>query len=89
MIASNPADLGLIVRQERRNRRMSQSQLCVEAGVSRRWLSDFEGGKPTVEIAPVFRVLHALGLAMDVYAPPPPEIDLDELLDSYGRLGHE
>lgn len=89
VFASTAADLGLIVRRERRSRRMSQSQLCAEAGVSRRWLSDFEGGKPTVEIAPVFRVLHALGLAMYVYPAPPPEFDLDEILDAYGRPGHE
>lgn len=84
MIASNVIDLGLIVRKERRSRRMSQSQLCLEADVSRRWLSDFETGKATAEIGLVFRVLHALGLVMDVSLAPEPEFDLDDILDAYG-----
>ena len=83
--ATNASDLGLIVRRARRERRMSQSQLCAEADVSRRWLSDFEAGKPTAEIGLVFRVLHALGLVMDVRPTPAREFDLDEILDAHQR----
>jgi y4mF family transcriptional regulator len=87
MFASNPSDLGRIVRGARRKRRMSQTQLCAESGVSRRWLSDFEAGKPTAELGLVFKVLHALGLAMEVSPAPALEFDLDEIIEAYGRRG--
>jgi len=83
MIVTNAVDLGQLVRHRRRQRRMSQSQLCEEAAVSRRWLSDFESGKPTAEIGLVLRVIQALGLALDVSEAPTPEFDLDEVLRAY------
>src|SRR5690606_33253200 len=59
VIVSDAVDIGYIVRRHRRHRGMSQSQLCEQADVSRRWLSDFESGKATAEIGLALRVLHA------------------------------
>ncbi|WP_007508432.1 MULTISPECIES: helix-turn-helix domain-containing protein [Pseudofrankia] len=81
--------LGLFVRAERRRRGMTQIQLCAEALVSRRWLSDMEAGKPTAEIGLVFRVMDALG-QMLLAAPivlGPDDIDLDEVLRRYENPG--
>ncbi|MCO8273441.1 helix-turn-helix domain-containing protein [Actinoplanes sp. TRM 88003] len=63
---------------------MTQAHLAARAGVSRRWLSDLEAGKPTAEVGLVFKVLSALGLLVDVRPEPEPEIDLDAYLDSLG-----
>ena len=65
MIAGNATDLGLIVRSERRSQRMPQTRLCALAGVSRRWLSDFESGKAQLPGGVPFEpewVMQALGM---------------------------
>lgn len=85
MIVANPADLGLFARDERRRRRMSQSQLSTVANVSRRWLTDFESGKPTAEIGLVFRVIHALGLVLEISAWNSSDFDLD-VIRAYGHV---
>jgi HTH-type transcriptional regulator/antitoxin HipB len=83
---SDPRDLGLYVRDQRRDRGMTQADLCASAQVSRRWLSDLEAGKPTAEIGLVFKVLHALGLAVDAHQaePDPGGVDLDAILREHG-----
>jgi y4mF family transcriptional regulator len=80
-------DLGLFVRQSRRDLGKTQTELATEARVSRRWLAALEGGKATAEFGLVLRTLHALGLVLE--ASPrklgPNDIDLDALIDSYRR----
>jgi y4mF family transcriptional regulator len=80
MRVSNPADLGLLVRDERRRLGMTQADLGAAADVSRRWLSDLEAGKPTAAVGLVFRVLHALGVIMEVSRPGASDVDLDEVI---------
>jgi HTH-type transcriptional regulator/antitoxin HipB len=58
-------DLGLLVRDRRRRLGMSQAELAGAAGVSRRWLSSLEAGKPTAEISLVMRTLAVVGLVLD------------------------
>lgn len=65
MRIGNARDLGLFVKQRRRDLDMTQTDLATEAGVSRRWLSDLETGKPTAEFGLVLRTLHALGMLLD------------------------
>ncbi len=84
MRVASASDLGLAVRQERRRRRMSQTELCRVAEVSRRWLTDLEGGKATAEIGLVFRIVHALGMVIEV-SPWNSDLDLDDLLNAYGH----
>lgn len=59
-------DLGLFVRESRRDLGMSQAELARAAEVSRRWLAALEAGKATTEFGLVRRTLHALGLVLDV-----------------------
>ena len=85
-------DLGLAVRGRRRELGLSQADLATASGVSRKWLSEFEQGKPTVELGILLRVLHALQMELTV-APLTEEdpqqagpsskerLDLDEILD--------
>nr|MDT0665299.1 helix-turn-helix domain-containing protein [Micromonospora sp. DSM 115978] len=82
MRIDDSAGLGRYVRERRRDLGMTQASLAVDAGVSRRWLSDLESGKSTAEFGLVLRTLQALGLVLD--AKPdlldPGDIDLDDLL---------
>jgi y4mF family transcriptional regulator len=88
MRIASSRDLGLYVRDRRRNLGKTQTDLSTAAGVSRRWLSDLEAGKATVEIGLILRTLHALGLVLDAQpnAQPneagPDEVNLDDLLGS-------
>lgn len=59
-------DLASVVRGRRRDLGLSQAELAVRAGVSRKWIYQFEAGKPTAELRLILRVLEALGLILDV-----------------------
>ncbi len=83
MRISNAQDLGRYVREQRRLAGYSQEQLAVRAGVSRRWISAFEAGKPTAEVGLMFQVTAALDLLVEVGPEPPREIDLDEYLAGF------
>lgn len=64
---------------------LSQGEVAARAGVSRKWLSDFESGKATVEVRKVLDVLEVLGLRLSV-APLDDDQssnDLDDVLKSY------
>jgi y4mF family transcriptional regulator len=80
----NAEDLGRYLRDQRRDAGLTQADLAVRAGVSRRWLSDLEAGKPTAEVGLVLRVVAALGLILDLRLAPHQDIDLDKLLDNLG-----
>jgi len=85
------SDIAAAVRGRRADLGLSQGGLAERAGVSRRWVNQFEnGGRATAEVGAVLRVLDALGL--DVHAeaatadhaeprPGPDVVDLDALLD--------
>ena len=93
-----PSDLGAVARGRRRALRRSQTNVAEAAGVSRAWLTEFENGKPTVELGRVLSVLVALDLIVDVSAPDKPggpvtraatDLDLDSLMEEYDRDQHD
>lgn len=45
---------------------MSQAALAERAGVSRKWVYEFEAGKPTAELALVLKVLDALDIELNL-----------------------
>ena len=57
--------LGELVRDQRKQRGWSQSQLAEKVGVSRLWVGQFEKGKETVELGLVLKVLRALDLNLE------------------------
>lgn len=83
-------DLAAAVRGRRKDLGLNQAQLAERAGVSRKWVSEFEVGKPAAEFALVLRVLDELGFALQL-APAPDgsesareqTVDLDALLDEH------
>lgn len=61
-----PRDLALAVRARRRELGWSQQQLADRCGTSRKWLSQFEQGKPSVELGLTLQVLEVLELQLSV-----------------------
>lgn len=66
--------------------------MAASVGVSRQWLSAFEGGKPTVNLGLVLRVLDRLGLRLEVGGEKDRELglpvsaawlDLDDVLERF------
>jgi HTH-type transcriptional regulator/antitoxin HipB len=65
-------DLGQLVRATRVRRRMTQDDLAMAAGVSRRWIVALEAGKPRAELGLVLKVLTTLGIPLTADAPEAP-----------------
>lgn len=85
MRISNARDLGFYVRDRRRDLGLTQARLAGSARVSRRWLTDFEAGKPTAEVGLILNVLHALGLVLHADpADASPSGVLDEVFRNLG-----
>jgi y4mF family transcriptional regulator len=85
MRIQSPKDLAAYVRERRRALDLTQAQLAIRARVSRRWLSDLESGKETIDIGLVLRTLGALGVILDaVPVEQTTQISLDEVLARYG-----
>lgn len=83
-------DLAAAVRGRRLRLGLDQAGLARRAGVSRKWISEFEAGKPTAEIGLFLRLLSALQLSLSVNGREVEKSDegaqeLDRLLDEYGH----
>lgn len=81
-------DAAAAVRGRRKDLGLSQADLAARAGVSRKWIYEFEAGKATAELGLVIRVLEQLGLALDFGSGPGPRssrrgVDLDALLKEH------
>lgn len=63
-LLTTPGDLGRAVRRARRRRGLRQEDLALSAGTGMRFVGELERGKPTVQLAPTLRVLHALGVSL-------------------------
>lgn len=80
-------DVAQLVRDRRKQLKLSQMELARRAGVSRQWIVDLERGKPTAEVSLVLRTLAAAGLHLDARDPAhrPDASDADTVIDA----GHE
>lgn len=59
-------DLGLLMREARAQRQMTQAQLAQIVGVNRRWVVQVEQAKTSADMRTMLRALRALGLEMHV-----------------------
>ena len=93
MFIRRPSDIGLMVRAARKARGMSQDDLARRLGVSRLWINEFEGGKPTARLDLVLRALAELGITLtaqtddqlkadDLVETPSDVIDIDAIADT-------
>jgi HTH-type transcriptional regulator/antitoxin HipB len=82
-------DLRALVQGRRDSLGLSQAAAAERAGVSRKWLSDVESGKSTVELGKVLALLDALDLVIDAAPREPDErrpegaSDLDTIIADY------
>lgn len=58
------ADIGELVRRARKERAMSQGKLASLAGTGRRFISDLEAGKPTIELKRLLDVCEVLEVSL-------------------------
>lgn len=65
---TSTADLGPLIRRARKQMKMSQQQFADAAGVGRRFLSELENGKPSLEFDKVLAC--ALAAGIDIFAKP-------------------
>ena len=82
-------DIAAAARGRRQELGLTQAELGRRAGVSRKWISEFEAGKPTAELGLVLRALDELGFQLELR----PEsvaksrdrgaVDLDALLEQF------
>ena len=75
-----PHEIGAALRAAREGLRLTQAEVASAAGVSRKWLSEAEGGKAAVSLGLVLGVLDALGYEVE-FVPKPDELDLQAHLD--------
>jgi y4mF family transcriptional regulator len=62
---TTPHDLGLLVKAARNRSGLTQQQFADVCGVGRRFLSEFENGKPRLELGKVLQVLNAAGIDIE------------------------
>lgn len=81
MTVRNVIELGGVLRQQRRERGWTQSQLAQKAGVQRELVIKAERGHPRLETGKLLDLLHALDIDLQLtpFAPQPGP-SLDELL---------
>ena len=61
---TSPQALGALIRQARERQKLSQQAFADLAGVGRRFVSELENGKATLEFGKVLKVAHAAGIAL-------------------------
>lgn len=66
MIIKNSKDMGHIVRNTRKDKKITQVQLAAAAGVGVRFIVDLESGKETTALNKALKVLTVLGLEAEV-----------------------
>ncbi|WP_419924304.1 helix-turn-helix domain-containing protein [Candidatus Poriferisocius sp.] len=81
----SPGDLGHFIRTERRRQGITQAVLAARLGVSRKWLSEAENGKPTIEVGLAMAALRELGHMLRAAPRPEPEFDIDAYLEALSR----
>ncbi|CAH2605677.1 Helix-turn-helix transcriptional regulator (plasmid) [Rhodovastum atsumiense] len=60
----NAADFGELVRRCRRQKKLTQRDLALVAGVGERFVIELEGGKPTCQLGKSLAVAAALGIEL-------------------------
>jgi HTH-type transcriptional regulator/antitoxin HipB len=65
MRIQSPVDLGLTIRDRRKQLHLDQQTLADRVGVSRQWVVEIEQGKPRAEIGLILRTLRELNIRLD------------------------
>lgn len=62
IVINEVKELGVLIRDARKEQKLTQSQLCALCGVGLRFIVDIERGKPTCEFGKALHVIRMLGL---------------------------
>ena len=71
-----PAELGILIRKCRQQRKLTLKDLCDKAGVSVGYLSQVENGNATPSLGTMAQIANALGLRLDYFVARPRPSDL-------------
>ncbi len=69
-LIQDPQQLGREIRRVRRAQGLTQDELALAAGVSRRFVIEVEGGKATSQVGKVLHLLRILGVRVHLEPPP-------------------
>lgn len=72
---AHPAALGRLIVRRRKDLGLTQRDVSDFTNVGRRFVSELENGKPTVELGRVLKVLEGLGIKLVASAPRPLDLD--------------
>ena len=79
-------EVGTRVRALRHERGLTQGELARRMGVSRKWVSDLEGGKGSVAMELVLRAVAVLGAEFDLRErSDQAEADLNAIIEAHRR----
>lgn len=65
MVIESHADLGALLKAERKRRRFTLEDVMFAADVSKTFLLDVESGKPTCQFDKVLRVANVIGVSLE------------------------
>ena len=66
MNPKTPTELGALIRQRRKQLKVTQKDLALTCGTGLRFIIELEKGKMTCQIGKAFAVLQALGLELNL-----------------------
>jgi len=76
-------DIGILIREARNRRGLSQAALAKLINTTQTWVSWIENGKPTAEIGSVLLALTTLGVEMNYNLPSAAPTNADKSQDSH------
>jgi HTH-type transcriptional regulator/antitoxin HipB len=65
MLVRTPADLGAVIRDQRKQLKLDQAAFAKRIGVSRRWVIEIERGHSRAALGLVLRAVDALNIRLD------------------------
>nr|MCY4134652.1 helix-turn-helix domain-containing protein [bacterium] len=77
-----PSDLGHAIRFARQDKNMTQTAFAAEMGVSRKWVSEAENGKSSIEVGLAIDALRQAGYMLVMVKRAEPEFDFEAHLRS-------
>ncbi len=79
-------EIGALIRELRRLKKITQDELAQRVGTSRLWITQVERGKPSAQIGLILRTLRELGITLCPisYKHIRAEIDLGEIVKNPG-----
>jgi y4mF family transcriptional regulator len=66
MKIDNAEDFGKVVREYRKRKQITQSQLAAIANTGPRFIGELENGKPTVQLDKALKTANLLGISVEV-----------------------